>query len=85
MGLAILVVLMVIALVKAFRMWEEIHEVEQPDSPIDLLEAFEDAHAAGQLDDKEFEQVRRRLMGTESDRHDRLGPNHRGADTSDDS
>jgi uncharacterized membrane protein len=60
-GLAILVVLVVVALVKAFQMWEEIHDVEEPDSPTDLLESFEEAHAAGELDDEEFERVRRRL------------------------
>ena len=44
-------------------MWEEIHDVEEPDSPTDLLESFEEAHAAGELDDEEFERVRRRLVG----------------------
>ena len=42
-------------------MWEEIHDVEEPDSPDDLLETFEEAHAAGELDDEEFARVRRRL------------------------
>jgi hypothetical protein len=69
-GLAILVVLMLIAFLKAYRMWEEIHDVEEPDSPTDLLEAFEEAHAAGELDDEEFERVRRRLTGPPAD----LGP-----------
>jgi uncharacterized membrane protein len=63
-GLAILTVLLVVALVKAYRMWEEIHDVEEPDSPIDLLETFEEAHAAGELDDEEFERVRRRLAAS---------------------
>ena len=56
-GLAILVVLMLFAFVKAYRTWEEIHEVEDPDRPEDLLETFEEAHAAGELDDEEFERV----------------------------
>jgi hypothetical protein len=46
LGLGILLVLMVVALVKAYQMWEELHDVEEPDSPIDLLESFEEAHAA---------------------------------------
>ena len=62
-GLGILVVLMVVAIVKAYRMWEELHDVEEPDSPTDLLESFEEAHAAGELDDEEFERVRQRLAG----------------------
>jgi hypothetical protein len=35
--------------------------VEEPDSPGDLLASFEQAHAAGELDDEEFERVRARL------------------------
>jgi uncharacterized membrane protein len=66
-GLAILVVLMFFALIQAYRMWEEIHEVEEPDSSDDLLETFEEAHAAGELDDEEFERVRRRLSGLASE------------------
>jgi hypothetical protein len=66
LGLGILVVLMVVALVKAYRMWEELHDVEEPDSPTELLESFEEAHAAGELDDEEFERVRRRLAGQTS-------------------
>jgi hypothetical protein len=63
LGLAILVVLLVVALVKAYQMWEEIHDVPEPDSPTDLLASFEEAHAAGELDDLEFERVKRRLVG----------------------
>ena len=73
-GLGILVVLMLIALVKAYQVWEEIHDVEEPDSPIDLLEAFEEAHAAGELDDEEFERVRRRLAGPATDQDNQSAP-----------
>jgi hypothetical protein len=62
-GLGVLVVLMLVAGIKAYRMWEEIHDVAAPDSPADLLETFEEAHAAGELDDLEFERVRQRLAG----------------------
>jgi hypothetical protein len=64
LGLAILLILLTVAVVKSYGMWEEIHDVEEPDSPTDLLEAFEEAHAAGELDDAELERVRRRLAGT---------------------
>jgi len=60
-GLALLAVLLVVALVKAYRVWEELHDVEEPDSPVDLLASFEQAHAAGELDDEELERVRERL------------------------
>jgi uncharacterized membrane protein len=74
LGLGILLVLMVVALVKVYRMWEEIHDVEEPDSPIDLLESFEEAHAAGELDDEEFERVRRRLAGPIIGQDDKEAP-----------
>src|SRR5438132_6743905 len=60
---ALLVITLVAALVKAYRVWEEIHDVEEPDSPADLLESFEQAHAAGALDDQELDRVRRQLAG----------------------
>ena len=74
LGLGILLVLMVVALVKFYQMWEEIHDVEEPDSPIDLLESFEAAHAAGELDDGEFERVRRRLAGPTIGQDDKAAP-----------
>jgi hypothetical protein len=63
-GLALLIVLMVIALVKAYRVWEEIKDVEEPDSPADLLEAFEQARAEGELSAEEMERVRQRLASS---------------------
>jgi hypothetical protein len=62
-GLGVLVFLMLIAGIKAYRMWEELHDVADPDLPTDLLETFQEAHAAGELDDHEFERVRQRLLG----------------------
>ncbi|HEX3450448.1 MAG TPA: hypothetical protein VHS97_19490, partial [Isosphaeraceae bacterium] len=52
-----------VAGIKAYRMWEELHDVAEPDLPADLLETFKEAHAAGELDDQEFERVRQRLAG----------------------
>jgi len=60
-GLALLTILVIVLLVHAYRVWEEIHDVEESDSPSDLLESFEQAHAAGELDDQELERVRRLL------------------------
>jgi uncharacterized membrane protein len=65
-GLALLVVLLVVALVKVYRVWEEVKDVEEPDSPADLLRAFEEARAAGELDDEEMERVRRQLARSEA-------------------
>jgi hypothetical protein len=60
-GLALLVVAMIAAGITAYRLWFDLNDVEDPDTAEDLLEAFKDARAAGELDDKEFEKVRRRL------------------------
>jgi hypothetical protein len=60
-GLALLIVALLIALVKAYRVWEEIKDVEEPDSPADLLQAFQQARDAGELDDAEMERVRQQL------------------------
>ena len=47
LGLAVLVVLMLVALVKAYREWQDFHDVEEPASSADLLASFEEVHAAG--------------------------------------
>lgn len=60
-GLTILIVIMIGVLVAAYRTWEEINDVEEPDSPADLLESFEHAHQEGELDAQELERVRRLL------------------------
>ena len=62
--LGLLTVLLVASLLKAVRVWEEIHDVEEPDSPSDLLTSFMQAHAAGELDDAEFARVCERLGGS---------------------
>jgi hypothetical protein len=60
-GLAILIVLLVVAAVKTYSVLQEIQDVEEPDSPSDLLETFEQARAAGEIDDAELARVRERL------------------------
>jgi hypothetical protein len=57
-GLAVVVVILLGTLIAFYRTWAEIHEDEEPDSPQDLLESFRQAHAAGQIDDRELERVR---------------------------
>jgi hypothetical protein len=57
----LLTVLLVALLIQAHRIWQEIHEVDEPVSPDDLLSSFEQAHADGELDDEEFERVRLKL------------------------
>ena len=64
--LALLVVLLAASLIKAVRVWGEIHDVEEPDSPTDLLASFQQAHAQGELDDAEFARVTEKLAGFSS-------------------
>jgi hypothetical protein len=66
-GLAVVVVVLVGTLIAFYRTWMEIHEDEEPDSPQDLLESFREAHAAGQIDDRELERVRRLLSAGEGE------------------
>lgn len=61
LGLALLSVVLLFALLRAYREWQEIHDVEEPDSPDDLLRSFRAAHALGELDDDEMQRVERRL------------------------
>jgi hypothetical protein len=62
--LALLAVFLVASLIKAVRVWGEIHDVEEPDAPDDLLAAFQQAHAQGELDDDEFARVSEKLAGS---------------------
>jgi hypothetical protein len=59
--LVLLAVLLVVLLTKAVRTWQEIHEVEEPATPSELLATLEDAHIAGELDDDEIAKVRQQL------------------------
>ena len=62
-GLALLLVAVVYAVVKARGVWAEINEEIEPDQPQDLLRSFEEAHAAGEIDDQELARVKARLAG----------------------
>jgi hypothetical protein len=57
----LLAVLLLLLLIKMYRERQDILDVEDPDSPEDLLRSFELAHRAGELDDDEFERVKQQL------------------------
>jgi hypothetical protein len=59
--LALFVVILAVLLTKGVRIWQEIHEVEEPATPEELLASLEDAHVAGELDDDEIARVRQQL------------------------
>ncbi|MFO0891747.1 MAG: hypothetical protein U0790_21725 [Isosphaeraceae bacterium] len=60
-GLVVVVACTTIMAVVAYRTWVEAHEDVEPVSTGELLESFERARAAGDLDDEEYDRVRRRL------------------------
>ncbi len=60
-GLAVLVAAMIWGAVLAYGSWEEAHEELDPATPEELLDAFKQAHAEGELDEEEFARVRRRI------------------------
>jgi hypothetical protein len=62
--LALLAVLLVASLIKAIRVWGEIHDVEEPATVSDLLASFQEAHALGELDDEEFARVTEKLAAS---------------------
>ena len=64
--LVLLAVLLVVSLIKAVSLWKEINEVDEPVTPGDLLAAFEQAHADGELNDDEFQRVRQQLASCPS-------------------
>jgi hypothetical protein len=65
--LVLLAVLLAVLLTKAVRTWQEIHEVEEPATPDELLASLEDAHVAGELDDDEIAKVRQQLGSCPTD------------------
>lgn len=60
-GLAVVVGVTMLAIVVFYREWQEMHDVEEPDGPQDILDSFVQAHAQGNLDAGELERVRRLL------------------------
>lgn len=61
-GLALLTTLVIVLLVYAYRVWAEIHEEIEPESPRELLNTFEEAYAAGEIDQEELSRVRNLLL-----------------------
>ena len=60
-GLAAILLAMIWGGIVAYRSWEEATEELDPASADELLEPFRQARQEGELDEKEFEKVRRRI------------------------
>jgi uncharacterized membrane protein len=61
LGLGILVIMMIWGAILARRSWEEATEDLEPATPDELLDAFKQARAEGEIDDEEYARVRRRI------------------------
>jgi hypothetical protein len=60
-GLGLLAATMIWAAILAQRSWEEANEDLDPATPDELLDAFRQARAEGELDETEFARVQQRL------------------------
>jgi len=64
LGFGLLAVAIVIGVTAAYRIWHETQEEdEEPVTNDELLAEFQAAHAAGEMDDAEFQRVRALLSG----------------------
>jgi hypothetical protein len=60
-GLVVVVAALIVAGIMAYRVYGEVNEDVDPASPEEVLAAFEQARAEGELDEEEYERVRRRF------------------------
>ena len=60
-GLVVLLVALATGVVMAYRVWHEVHEEIEPATPEELLAAFEQARAEGELDEEEYKRVRQTI------------------------
>ncbi len=61
-GLVVVLAALALTGVVAYRAWHEAHEEIEPASAEELLATFEQARAAGELDEEEYARVRRELL-----------------------
>jgi hypothetical protein len=63
LGLGVVVVALVFAGILAYRVYSEVNEDVDPASPEELMQAFEQARYDGELDEEEYQRVRRQFDG----------------------
>jgi len=61
LGTIVVIVALFVAVIVGWWYWREAHEEITPDAPEDLLASFEEAHAAGEIDDEEIKRLRAKL------------------------
>lgn len=60
-GLVVVLLALAVAGVIAYRVWHEVNEEVEPATPEELLASFEQARADGELDEEEYNRVRREI------------------------
>src|SRR4051812_42997951 len=60
-GLATILVVGTIVFVWAYRVWSEVNEKDDPATTEELMDALEEARAAGELNEEEYARVRERV------------------------
>jgi uncharacterized membrane protein len=60
-GLVVVLLTLAFASYWAYQVWHEVNEEEEPATTEELLASFEQARAAGELDDEEYARVRKRI------------------------
>ena len=63
LGSAVVIIALLIAIVIGWWHWREANEDLTSDTPDELLASFEEAHAAGELDEAEMKRLRAKLAG----------------------
>jgi uncharacterized membrane protein len=65
-GLAVVLLSLAVAFYWAYQMWSEVNEEVDPATAEELMFSFDQARAAGELDDEEYAKVRKRIEQTGS-------------------
>jgi hypothetical protein len=65
-GLAVVLLSLALAFYWAYQVWTEVNEEVDPATADELMASFDQARAAGELDDEEYAKVRKRIEQTGS-------------------
>ncbi len=65
-GLAVVLLVLAVAFYWSYQVWMEMNEEVDPATTDELMASFDQARAAGELDDEEYAKVRKRIEHTGS-------------------
>jgi uncharacterized membrane protein len=64
-GLAVVLLVLLLACYWAYEMWQEVNEEVDPATADELMASFDQARIAGELDEEEYAKVRKRIEEAE--------------------